>query len=254
MINLGSKLNINYASSNNTGQSFLNKTFVSKSEVKFQGNIDKDCFQSAQSSNTQQILIKKVNFVNKPDIYKPLNQENLWALYDEDRFSRFVKSDKDLLLFFKPFVEIGLKPSLNFLLKINKIEDISEFLQSIEKKYNLDFSQPPKIYRFIGQSEFDVIKSGKTVGKRRSLQPGIDVTTYPELNFAFSQYRVTFKSKPEFSLHPDDEDKTKMMEHYGGGNEDYYWLLKEYNINDVEKIEKIIPNGLEEVDIKDLSR
>lgn len=200
--------------------------------------------------NLPRILIKKSNIVGIPNTYKSLNQENIWALYSEGRFTNFLDDNQELkeILDLKTREEYGLTTSFQDLLKYsNKFEDFNKFTKALQSKYNLDLSLSPKIYRFIGESELDIIKSNKEVTNLRFGQPGIDVTTNPDLNFGLSQYRITFKDDKRFSVHPNDEKLSEVIMHGGTNNEDYYWLKTPYNINDIEKIEKRTQNGFEEV-------
>lgn len=199
------------------------------------------------------ILIQKANnVIGRQNIYKSLEQENIWALYSEDRFTNFLNDNKELkeILDLKTREEYGLTTSFQDILKDSgEFEDFKNFTKTLQSKYNLDLSLSPKIYRFIGESELDVLKSNKEVANLRFGQPGIDVTTNPDLNFGLSKYRITFKDDKRFSVHPNDEKLSEVRIHGGTNNEDYYWLKTPYNINDIEKIEKRTQNGFEEITI-----
>lgn len=202
------------------------------------------------NSHLPQILIKKSQRVGVADEYKPLTQENIWALYDEQRFTDLLENEKELSAKISPYINFLKEQKLPLSLKtiLNAAdgnEVLKDFITSFEKKYNLDFSIPPKVYRFIGKSELDIIKSGNQVKNLRSGQRGIDVTTNPAFNW--NDYRVTFKNRKDYSIHPADIEKTNVIRHEGDGNIDYYYLKSSYSIDDIEKIEKLTDDGFKEI-------
>ncbi len=201
------------------------------------------------NDNLPNILVKKSSYVGQPDIYKHLTQENVWTLYSENRFNNFLKDNPHLaeMLNLELLRKYQIEPSLEFILMSPEIKYFQKFISYMKTNYSIDLSIPPKIYRFIGESELNVIKASKKVENLRWGQSGIDVTTNPELNWGFSKYRITFKNDKMFSIHPLDKEKSKMIIHNGTNNEDYYWLKGSYSIDDIAKIEKRMQDGFEEI-------
>ena len=102
--------------------------------------------------------------------------------------------------------------------------------------YGIDWEQTTT-YRFVGQSEVDVLLSNNKVDSKRKTDAGIDVTSSPEVTTATTgEYRVTFK---------ESFDKNNGLGKVRSKNETDSNLEKGrgYDINDVAKIEKLDENG-----------
>jgi len=107
------------------------------------------------------------------------------------------------------------------------------------EKYGLEWEQTTT-YRFVGQSEVDVLLSGKNVDSKRGMaDAGIDVTTSPKVtSAATNEYRVTFKESFDVNngLGKVREKNKELGDHHlekGRG----------YSLNDVVKIERLDENG-----------
>jgi hypothetical protein len=107
------------------------------------------------------------------------------------------------------------------------------------EKFGLEWEQTTT-YRFVGQSEVDVLLSGKNVDSKRGMaDAGIDVTTSPKVTTAATnEYRVTFKES--FDVNNGLGKVRQKNKELGDHN------LKKgrgYSLNDVAKIEKLDENG-----------
>jgi hypothetical protein len=107
------------------------------------------------------------------------------------------------------------------------------------EKFGLEWEQTTT-YRFVGQSEVDVLLSGKNVDSKRGMaDAGIDVTTSPKVTTAATnEYRVTFKESFDVNngLGKVREKNKELGDHHlekGRG----------YSLNDLVKIEKLDENG-----------
>jgi hypothetical protein len=101
----------------------------------------------------------------------------------------------------------------------------------------LDWKQTTT-YRFVGQSEVDVLLSNNKVESKRGMaDAGIDVTSSPKVTTAATgEYRVTFK---------ESFDKNNGLGKVRKKNEEDSNLERGrgYDINDVVKIERLDENG-----------
>jgi hypothetical protein len=107
------------------------------------------------------------------------------------------------------------------------------------EKFGLEWEQTTT-YRFVGQSEVDVLLSGKNIDSKRGMaDAGIDVTTSPKVTTAANnEYRVTFKES--FDVNNGLGKVRQKNKELGDHN------LKKgrgYSLNDVAKIEKLDENG-----------
>lgn len=202
--------------------------------------LNEDVFQS--STPHYDIEIKRGKKV-------PLNQANVWALYEDERFEKLIKSDEEVSKPVQPILNLleqyKITPSLKLFIA-EKIPGTNELIDNINSKYNVDLRQQPNVYRFVEKAEVDALLSKGEVKPQRYFNK-FDVTTNPELDW--NQYRITFKPSDKFSLL--DDANSKINKNIGVGKEDYYYLEDEkYTKDDVLKIEKLTPEGLESIDFE----
>lgn len=107
------------------------------------------------------------------------------------------------------------------------------------EKFGLEWEQTTT-YRFVGQSEVDVLLSGKNVDSKRGMaDAGIDVTTSPKVTTAATnEYRVTFKES--FDVNNGLGKVRQKNKELGDHNLE---KGRGYSLNDVVKIEKLDENG-----------
>jgi DNA repair protein RadC len=104
--------------------------------------------------------------------------------------------------------------------------------------YGLEWEQTTT-YRFVGQSEVDVLLSNNKVESKRFTDAGIDVTTSPKVTTAASnEYRVTFKESFDVN---NGLGKVRIKSKEEGDHN--LEKGRGYDINDVTKIERIDENG-----------
>ena len=193
---------------------------------------------------------------------EPLNQENVWTLFSPECFSRFLKENPDLARILdeshvgQVFKQYGLNIRFANICKQMKEDPNNDYLKgyidfadALCRKYNIDILGQPKLYRFIGKSEVEALLRGEQIKSLNPYQRWIDVTTNPELNFGFSQYRVTFK--PVGAFDPRGKEHTAESQIIEHDLDDYYFYLKKpYSISDIEKLEMGTPHGLLELNLE----
>ena len=166
-------------------------------------------------------------------------QESCWKLYKPEIFEQFVNADEELKncldLIIKIFNEYKIPLKLEFIMKQkDKKNAVQKFYELVKTKYGIDLAIPPKVYRFVGESEIQALRNLGVVEPSRCGFRRFDVTTNPELNW--NKYRIEFKPKEKFSI----LDKTSnMRENPGCGHDYYYHYQDSYTLDDIAEIIKL---------------
>lgn len=165
----------------------------------------------------------------------------LWHFVSPEFLKKFISSHQDLSELFEKtgLGKYGLY-NLKFIkedAQIGKAEVIS-FVKAVKEKTGVDLCGEFKHYRFIGQSELDVIKTGKDIeqGKYLTLSPngGGRYNIVPNK----TDYRITFKNTDN------------LVNHLAPYHDTAYktWTKTPYLYKDVEKVEKLVDGKWQEVE------
>ena len=170
-------------------------------------------------------------------------QGDCWKLYKPDVFENFVQSDSELRGLMSEIFELchkyRLTPSIGRILDLAKIEEykdrISDFINIIKSKYDIDIMTPPLVHRFVGEEEANLLKTqGRATPQRYSDK--FDVTINPELNWGDSKYRITFKPLQKFSIL---DKNSQVKENIGTEHDYFYYYFAPYTTEDVQEIKQL---------------
>jgi len=234
------------------------KNISSLLEIDYEGRLINKVFNVAISALSKKNIkeVKKVDEVKLNEELdktpEQLEQENKESAAIEESRLQAIKDleDKEKLLSDLEKEEKQLKIELDRL-NNESTEEVDDVLESTliaarngDKKaqeeyklFGLDWEQTTT-YRFVGQSEVDVLLANERVESKRGIaDAGIDVTSSPKVTTAAkAEYRVTFiesfdKNNGLGKVRKKNEEDSNLERGRG------------YTIKDVQKIEKLDENG-----------
>lgn len=166
----------------------------------------------------------------------------LWHFTSSEFFEKFVNAHKDLSEHFKKIALPGIYApcDLDFIKTVVKKGNKAglEFVKTIKEKTGVDLLGKITHYRFIGQSELDVIKAQKPVEPRYYGETFFTVNPRQGHSITTFDYRVTLKNTDNIV----DNIAPYEPQQYSTS------ISVPYTYKDVEKVEKLVDGKWQEVE------
>lgn len=184
---------------------------------------------------------KLLNTFGKPFV----DSENykLWHFTSDEFLEKFIKAHDDI---YSEYKKTKLDEHGLWSLKVirdysNKGKDeFINFVSKVEDKIGVDLSQEVKHYRFIGKSEFDILRAKMPIENNKHGQIYVSLCPEPKYDVPGRwDYRVTFKN-------------TNNITENMGGYHNYSYkstIHGSYSASDIEDVEKLVNGQWQKVNL-----